>query len=93
MKGKYYVIGGQYQAYCYGSRETIHGAKLLASKNDEHWDNWGGWHRPKIYSGEDCVLADTQFYGEQVIPAEGARPVTVYDMQKKRWTKKEDLMS
>lgn len=43
------VIGGQYQAYFYGFADTIHAAKILATKNDEYWDNWQGWHTPAIY--------------------------------------------
>lgn len=31
-KNTYYVIGGQYESYCYGARPTLTGAKRLASK-------------------------------------------------------------
>ena len=85
-KANYYIIGGQYYAYCYGSAETLLGAKRIAAKHDEYWDNWQGWHRPKIYRAEDCVLADTQFHGEQMIPDDGAYPVAVYDMERKTWS-------
>lgn len=84
-KANYYIIGGQYYFYCYGSAETMTGAKRIAGKHDEYWDNWQGWHRPSIYKAEDCILADTQFHGEQMIPAEGAHPVAVYDMDHKMW--------
>ena len=81
----YYVIGGQYHQYCYGGSETLRGAKLIAAKNDEHWDNWQGWHRPKIYAAGDCVLANTEFFGEQMVHKSGVSPVAVYDMDRKRW--------
>ncbi len=58
---KYVVIGGQYQSYCYGSSDSLHGAKCLASKNREYWDNWQGWHTPKIYRRED-VMTVCGFY-------------------------------
>ena len=35
----YYVIGGQYETYCYGGTPTLIGAKRLATKNMEYWDN------------------------------------------------------
>lgn len=81
----YYVIGGQYAQYCYGGAETLLGAKRLAAKHEEYWDNWQGWHRPSIYAAEDCVLADTQFGGEQMIHKREALPVAEYDMDCKRW--------
>lgn len=52
-KIKYYVIGGQYIYHCYGGTPSIIGAKRLANKNAEYWDNWQGWHIPKIYRAED----------------------------------------
>ena len=52
----YYVIGGQYESYCYGGTPTLIGAKRLATKNMEHWDNWQGWHKPKIYKAEDTEI-------------------------------------
>ena len=81
----YYVIGGQYQAYNYGGTETLLGAKRLAGKNDEYWDNWQGWHRPAIYRAEDCFMCEN-FYGEQMVPKLDADPVAVYDRDEKRWT-------
>lgn len=85
MNYNYYVIGGQYHAYCYGGSNTLRGAKLLAAKHDEYWDNFQGWNRPKIYAAEDCVMADTQFYGEQIVPKAGTFPVSIYSMNEKRW--------
>ena len=81
----YFVIGGQYAQRCYGESRTLLGAKRLAARNDEYWDNWQGWHRPSIYAAEDCVLADTQFYGEQMIHKPGIWPIAVYDMDRRRW--------
>ena len=55
---KYVVIGGQYEQYCYGTTATLLGAKRLARRNQEYWDNWAGWHTPAIYRLEDCEYAD-----------------------------------
>ena len=52
-KINYYVIGGQYESICYGGAPTLIGAKRLATKNREYWDNWQGWVTPKIYDAED----------------------------------------
>lgn len=81
----YFVIGGQYAQYCYGGSETLRGAKQIAAKHDEYWDNWQGWHRPSIYAADDCVQAETQFHGEQMIHRPGAAPVAQYDMARKCW--------
>ena len=74
---KYCVIEGQYASYCYGCTPTLLGAKRLAGRHDEHWDNWQGWHRPKIYRIEDTVIIHN-FYGEQRAPKQWAEPVAVY---------------
>ena len=77
-KLNYYVIGGQYYYFCYGGTPTLTGAKRLAGKSAEHWDNWQGWHIPSIYRAED-VEDVTNFYGETKAPRPGAQPVaTVY---------------
>lgn len=52
----YYVIGGQYESCCYGGTPTLIGAKRLATKNMEYWDNWQGWHKPKVYKAEDTEI-------------------------------------
>lgn len=52
-KNNYYVIGGQYESICYGGTPTLIGAKRLANKHKECWDNWQGWHTPNIYKAED----------------------------------------
>ncbi len=77
MKAKkvnYYVIGGQYDSYCYGGTPTLLGAKRLANKNEEYWDNWQGWHKPQIYRAEDVVECHN-FFGYQMTPKDGAMPV------------------
>lgn len=80
----YYIIGGQYQAYCYGGCKTLLGAKRIAGKNNEYWDNWQGWHRPNIYAAEDCEEVEN-FYGRQIAPKEGALPVATWDSEEKCW--------
>lgn len=50
---KYQIIGGQYEPHWYGESDSIRGAKIIASKSVEHWDNWQGWHKPAIYRAED----------------------------------------
>lgn len=74
MPTGYCVIGGQYAAYYYGSAPTLLGAKRLARKHEEYWDNWQGWHIPKIYRAEDTELCEN-FYGEGRCPIPGAVPV------------------
>ena len=83
-KVNYYVIGGQYQSYCYGGCETLLGAKRNARKHEENWDNWQGWHTPAIYAAEDCREVEN-FYGAQIAPIPGRYPVAVYDSDSKRW--------
>ena len=70
-KINYYVIGGQYETHCYGGTPTLIGAKRLANKNLEYWDNWQGWHRPAIYRAEDTkvVISSgriTTYDGEEI---------------------------
>ena len=55
-KNNYYVIGGQYESICYGGCNTLLGAKRLANKNIEYWDNWQGWHKANIYRAEDTTV-------------------------------------
>lgn len=82
----FYIIGGQYQPYNHGSAPTLLGAKRLAKKAAEYWDNWQGWHVPSIYAAADCEMR-TNFYGAQMLPKSGASPVAVFDG--KRWTEPE----
>ena len=60
-QNNFYVIGGQYESICYGGAPTLIGAKRLANKNKEYWDNWQGWHTPKIYKSEDTE--EVESYG------------------------------
>lgn len=77
----YYVIGGQYEYFNHGGAETLLGAKRLAAKSEEYWDNWQGWHRPAIYAAEDCHEGKN-FYGEQILPNRDAIPVAVWTGKK-----------
>lgn len=56
----YYVIGGQYETCCYGGTPTLIGAKRMATKCMEYWDNWQGWHKPNIYKAEDTVEIESR---------------------------------
>lgn len=56
----YYVIGGQYESFCYGGAPTLIEAKRLANKNKEYWDNWQGWHTPLIYKAEDTKVIESK---------------------------------
>ena len=50
---KYQVIGGQYESVWYGESDSLRGAKCIATRHAEYWDNWQGWHKPRIYLAED----------------------------------------
>ena len=82
----YYVIGGQYESYCYGGMPTLLGAKRLAMKNMEYWDNWQGWHIPNIYRAEDTMECE-DFYGVTRCPKKNTLPVAAaqYDNSKIIW--------
>lgn len=67
----YYVIGGQYRYINYGGCKTLIGAKRIASRNKEYWDNWQGWHTPAVYDSAD-VDAETG------LPADGSIPAAVF---------------
>lgn len=88
MKNKYFVIGGQYAAFNYGGAATLLGAKRLATKNKEYWDNFQGWHTPRIFRSEDCALSNN-FYGEQILPVPGVYPVAYHDG--KKWIDNEEV--
>lgn len=78
---KFYVIGGQYEPYCYGGAPTLIGAKRLATKNEEYWDNWQGWHKPLIYRAEDTEIVECRGWITRCdgmttrVPKYGAEPV------------------
>lgn len=60
MDRKYYIIGGQYEAICYGASATLAGAKRIARQHPELWDNWQGWHWPAIYRAEDVQSIESR---------------------------------
>lgn len=86
---KYYVISGQYEYYNCGGSVTLEGAKRLATKHEEYWDNWQGWHKPDIYRSEDCVLG-TNFYGTNFYPKSDVFPYMIWDNHTKKWKIVED---
>ena len=89
-KNQYVVIGGQYQCYDHGCTPTLLGAKRLATKSAEYWDNWQGWHVPAVYRLEDAHLVEN-FYGTVYAPNHDARPVALYDDKKGRWLTQDEL--
>ena len=78
---KYQVIGGQYEYRFYGESDSLHGAKIIAGRNKEYWDNWQGWHKPRIYRAEDVTIIEsrgniTTKDGAQIrTPKENAEPI------------------
>lgn len=82
-KTGFYVIGGQYDDYCFGHADTLIGAKRIATKNEYYCDNWQGWAKPMIYPAEECEMA-TNFFGRQPCPKYGARG-WCWDSDSKRW--------
>jgi hypothetical protein len=57
---KYQVIGGQYESKWYGESDSLRGAKIIATKHEEYWDNWQGWHKPCIYAAEDVIEIESR---------------------------------
>lgn len=57
---KYQVIGGQYESKWYGESDSLRGAKIIATKHQEYWDNWQGWHKPCIYAAEDVTEIESK---------------------------------
>lgn len=76
---KYQVIGGQYKFIWYGESDSLQGAKRIATKNEEYWDNWKGWHKPKIYTREQCSK------NKIPKPEEKEWPVAEWDSNLKKW--------
>ena len=78
---RYQVIGGQYEFYWYGESDTLRGAKSIATRHEEHWDNHQGWHTPGIYKAKDVQEIESHGYithrdGEMIrIPKQWAEPV------------------
>ena len=67
---QYQIIGGQYFSVWYGESDSLHGAKVIAGKHKEHWDNWQGWRKPDIYGADDVTEKDGKRF-----PKEYARPI------------------
>ena len=57
---KYQIIGGQYESYWYGESDSFLGAKQIAARNVEPWDNYQGWHTPAIYLSENTKAIESQ---------------------------------
>lgn len=78
---KYQVIGGQYESCWVGESDSIRGAKIIAGRNKEYWDNWQGWHTPRIYKAEDVEEIEsmgriTTFDGQTIrVPKMYAEPI------------------
>lgn len=88
---KYQIIGGQYESHWYGESDSLHGAKCIAAKCEEYWDNWQGWRRPAIYAAEN--VTEIESVGRitsrdgQVIRVPSGPPAYVYDYESKTWNK------
>lgn len=87
-KGKYAVIGGQYQSYFYGFASSLQAAKILATRSAEYWDNWQGWHIPAVYAAED-VEPVVNFCGAGYAPRFGAVPVAAKAYGDRAWHTKD----
>lgn len=86
---KYQVIGGQYESVWYGESDSLHGAKLIAAKRDEYWDNWQGWHRPSIYLAQNVKEIESKGRiltpNGVIIRAPIAEAKYKYDFKNKKW--------
>ena len=79
---KYVVIGGQYFQRCYGVVDNLIAAKRLATKNEEYWDNWQGFHTPLVYDFRDCEeLEDGRIIHKDVLKARYA----IYSKENSKW--------
>ena len=87
----YQVIGGQYESHWYGESDSLRGAKTIASKHTEYWDNWQGWHKPLIYAA--CDVAEVISKGRITthdgavirVAKDDAQPVAHWDDSGKKW--------
>lgn len=57
---KYQIIGGQYESHWYGESDSLRGARCIATRHNEYWDNWQGWHKPLIYAAEDVIEIESK---------------------------------
>ena len=75
---KYQVIGGQYEPHWVGESDSLRGARIIAARHPEYWDNWKGWHKPAIFRAEDVEEITARGYithadGETIrVPKDGA---------------------
>ena len=80
---RYQIIGGQYETSWKGESDTLRVAKIIATRNQEYWDNYQGWHKPSIYNAEDVVEIESKGRittpdGVKIrIPKEDAIPVAL----------------
>ena len=73
---KYQVSGGKYRYTNYGGSDTLRGAKIIASRNEEK--ALGLSIKPRIYLASDCV--ECMEKGKLVpYPLYFANPVCVWD--------------
>ena len=78
---RYQVIGRQYEQHWYGESDSLRGAKSIATRHEEYWDNYQGWHKPRIYKAEDVQEIESYGYithrdGEMIrVPKRLAEPV------------------
>ena len=85
---KFQVIGGQYESSYKGESDSLRGAKAIATKNAEYFDNWQGWKKPAIYSAEDVQEIESKGRittpdGWTIkTPKAGAVPVSVWNGSK-----------
>ena len=77
----FYVIGGRYRYVNHGGTKTLLGAKRLATKNEEYWDNWKGWRKPDIFKASDCYFDKDG----RCFPVAGAIPYMVWNRYTKEW--------
>lgn len=96
-KQNYVVIGGQYAQVDYGSAPTLLGAKRIAGRHVEHWDNWEGVHVPAIYRIEDTVEG-VDFWGQwsRLLPPDRqVEPVAVasYRAGRVTWTDPREMIA
>lgn len=82
------IIGGQYESHFYGEADSLRGAKVIAARNEEYWDNWGGWKRPAIYRAEDVEEIESRGRittpdGWKIrVPKAGTAPAAVWNGKK-----------
>ena len=87
---KYQIIGGQYKDYWHGESDSLHGAKIIASRCAEYWDNWQGWHTPVIYTADPVQDTPHDDYSQRA-RIDGARPFAYHDGHRWRAYREDDF--